>query len=726
MSNRVFGTAGRRAGGKLKVLQLALLAGTAALVMIPRAEAAGEIIDLTDPYDIYFFQRITALSANGGMYVGNIYDRVNTLYTAYHVSGQGGASSVPGFGGGASRAFGMSGDGQWVVGRSRHINDHERPFLWNVETGAIHDLGLLYPDIPNAHSTAYDVSGDGTRVVGEYSRAGILRGFAWIKDATTGQVDNEQMYQLSGLDDADVWSAITISDDGRYAAGFSNGNATTEIAVRWDLSGLEAGGVGADVALNLGSLTDDQVGSSRSLDISGDGRVVVGWSYDADGIRRAFRWVEGATGGVVHNVQMYNLGVLEGASGSMGSQANAVTRDGNVVVGWSEWDEDGDTLAFRWTEETGMETVSDWLARHGVDTSSFATLTDATAVSDDGRVIAGMMTKSDFSSAAFIARVSDEPGGGGGGMMDVAEYQATLYAGAGGVADAGEFLTWLPLNGAHHRPLMMTPDLSGDMCAWATGDFAQHGWSSTDLALAEAGACVDLAGGSVRFGGAVGASSSWQDFALGGSSRLTGQYVLSEIDWQPNGTPLLVSLTGMLGSWQADIDRAYSNGGAVAISSGETQVTGGVVRLRADWLGAAQLGNTSINPYVSASLGHLHVDGYSESGGPFPASFDAQDLTHGEVRLGVTAITELSAQTKLSSTFEVAHRSGTAAAAVGQVDGLFGFSLGGGSYGQTWLRAGLELDHKINDQLSLSGSVHAASYGRDPSVAVSAGIKGAF
>jgi uncharacterized protein with beta-barrel porin domain len=290
----------------------------------------------------------------------------------------------------------------------------------------------------------------------------------------------------------------------------------------------------------------------------------------------------------------------------------------------------------------------------------------------------------------------------------------------------GEFLTWLPMNGAHHRPLMMTPSLSGDMCAWATGDFAHHGGSSANLALAEAGACVDLAGGSVRLGGGIGTSASWQTLALGGSLNMSGQYVIGEVDWQPDGTPLLLSVTGMLGGWKAGIERAYSNGAAKAVSSGSTNAFGGVVRVRADWLEAARIGNTSINPWASLAFGGLKVDGYRESGGPFPATFNAQQHNHADIRVGVTAITEFSTSTKLSTTLEVAHRTGTASIASGQVDGLFNFSLGGGTYGQTWGRLGLELDHKLSEQVSVSGSVHLASNGRDPSVAVSAGLKGAF
>jgi probable HAF family extracellular repeat protein len=461
-------------------------------------------------------------------------------------------------------------------------------------------------------------------------------------------------------------------------------------------------------------------GGSQAKAASEDGSVVVGWSNDPDGRMLAFRWKEGATNGVASNVQMMDLGTLGGDYAS----AEAVSRDGRWLVGISS-DEDNLDLAFRWSEEAGMEAVSDWLARHGVSTAGYR-LELALGISDDGTVVVGQMSDEDGGWFGYLARGAvDGEGEQPGGLMNINEYHASLYS-AAGIASVGEFLTWLPMNGAHHRPLMLTPNLSGDMCAWATGDFAHHGNSGTNLALAETGACVDLAGGAVRLGAAVGTTRAWQALSLGGAMNMSGQYVLGEADWQPDGTPLLLSVTGMLGGWQANIDRAYSNGAATAVSSGQTNALGGVVRARADWLEAAVIGNTSINPWASAAFGGLRVNGYDETGGPFPASFAVQVLGHADIRVGVTAVTEFSSQTKLSTTLEVAHRSGTAPSAVGQVDGLFSFSLGGGSYAQTWGRVGLELDHAINDAVALSGSVHLASNGRDPTVAISAGLKGAF
>ncbi len=720
MARRAFGTRARRRGG-VRVFGICLLLATTALVLAPRVEAAGEILDPSRPDLRWIYYGIPAISADGRIFAGNVYDDLNSLFTAYY-DDNGAVTSLGDFGGRYTEVRAISGDGRFVVGRSRAASAFDRAFSWDATTQTMQDLGLLYSGIPASHMEAWDISGDGTRVVGSYKRPGLTRGWVRIEGATNGEAGNEQMFRLNGLDQAGNWAAYAISADGNFAAGYSDGNATLGRAVRWDLRALPGGGTGADTILDLGSFLGEHDGGSSASDISADGRVVVGMASDDFGFNKAFRWVEGSTTGDADNVQMHNLGAL-GHDPLNQSRANAVTRDGAIVVGWSEANV-AQRLAFRWTENGGMESVHQWLARNGVDTATDQYLTDATAISDDGTVVAGVMVLPDGAERAYIARV-DGVAGPGGGLMDVAEYNATLY-GAAGIANAGEFLTWLPMNGAHHRPLMLTPNLSGDMCAWATGDFAHHGGSSTNLALAEAGACVDLAGGSVRLGGAVGTTASWQTLSLGGAVNMAGQYVLGEMDWQPDGTPLLLSVTGMLGGWGAKIDRAYSNGAATAVSSGQTNAMGGVVRVRADWLEAAVIGNTSFNPWASVSFGALHVDGYKESGGPFPASFGAQNLGHADMRIGMTAVTEFSSQTKLSATLELVHRTGTAASAVGQVDGLFNFSLGGGTYGQTWGRLGLELDHAINDAVALSGSVHLATNGRDPTVAVSAGIKGAF
>ncbi|MHA6297439.1 autotransporter domain-containing protein [Devosia sp. CAU 1758] len=700
MTERAFGIRKQRNEGRW--LLAGILMATTAMIMTPKAEAQDAGVTLWD-------WSIVGVSGDGRTYLGN------GPTSAYIANINGDELQLPDPVGVMMEARAINRTGNVVVGQFFDGSSARAfRFVGDTSGGVTTDLGTLTPLIGSASSRAHGVADSGGRVVGEAAWQGNQRGFVWIEGATGGVAGNEQMYALDGLSGGyDRTGALGISGDGAYAVGWSDGAGFARQAARWDLSSLGAGGAAS--VENLGSLTG-MVGYSFARSVSGDGSVVVGEAEDADGRTRAFRWREGATNGVSDNVQMLDLGDLGGQSAT----AEAVSRDGRWVVGMAET-EDAYDHAFRWSEDAGMESVAAWLDRHGVSTAGYV-LQTAKGISDDGNVVVGHMYGEHREGGGYLARAVS---GSGGGLMNIEEYHQTLYS-AAGIANTGEFLTWLPMNGAHHRPLTLTPDLSGDMCAWATGDFAHHGASSTGLALAEIGACTDLAGGNVRVGGAMGTTGSWQDLALGGSARMQGQYVLSEIDWQPDGTPLLLSLTGMLGTYKANIDRAYSNGAATAISSGETNAFGGVVRLRADWLEAAVIGNTSINPYASLGFGGMRVNGYSESGGPFPAVFNAQTTSHADIRLGVTAVTELSAQTKLSTTLEVAHRTGTAAAATGTVSGLFDFSLGGGSYSQTWARVGAELDHSLNDNLSLSTSIHLASNGRDPSITASAGIKGAF
>jgi probable HAF family extracellular repeat protein len=529
MTMRAFGIRKQRNEGRW--LLAGILMATTALVMTPKAGAQDAGITQWD-------WSIVGISGDGRTFVGH------SPTSAYIRNINGEEYQLPNPIGIMMEAFAINRPGTVVVGQSLG-GPAIRAFRFVGDTsgGVTTDLGTLTPLIGSASSRAYGVSDSGGRVVGDAAWQGNQRGFVWIEGATGGVDGNEQMYALDGLSGGyGQTGALGISGDGAYAVGWSDGAGFTRQAARWDLSGIDAGGTAS--VENLGSLTG-MVGYSFARSASGDGSVVVGESEDADGRTRAFRWREGATNGVSGNMEMLDLGDLGGQSAT----AEAVSRDGHWVVGQSRNEEDY-LHAFRWSEETGMESVADWLDRHGVSTAGYV-LQNAKGISDDGNVVVGHMYGENDEGFGYLARGESSSGGG---LMNIEEYHQTLYS-AAGIASTGEFLTWLPMNGAHHRPLMLTPDLSGDMCAWATGDFAHHGASSTALALAEMGACTDLVGGNVRVGGAVGTTGSWQDLALGGSARMQGQYVLSEVDWQPDGTPLLLSLTGMLGSYKANIER---------------------------------------------------------------------------------------------------------------------------------------------------------------------------
>lgn len=617
-------------------------------------------------------------------------------------------------GGNNSSALAVSSDGNTIVGEAQNADGYYRAFRVSAAGGGMQNLGTLTP-LLNANSFGLDVSDDGGRVVGYSTQGGRAHGFVWIEGADGGVEGNEQMFQLNELAGGYGRSeARAISGDGRYVVGYSDADGTTSVAVRWDVSALESGG--PPEIESLGSLIGD-TGWSVANAVSRDGNAATGASTNHDGYVRAFIWRDGADHGTPDNPAMAEIGTLGGNS----SYGLGISGNGRWVVGESSGGGGADLpMGFRWSEETGIESISDWMERNGVETDGVL-LATAAFISDDGSIVGGAMLDRDNIGRAYIARVDDEHGGG---VMDVDNYQRSLTANAS-AAGMGEFLSWLPLNGAHHRPLMLQPTLDGDTCVWATGDFARHEGDRANLALAEVGACAPVSD-AVTIGAGVGTSHAWQDLSQGGDARYDGRYLTGEIDWKPQDAPLVFSLTGVAGSWDVEIRRGYSNGAATAYSEGETQAYGGAIRARVDWLDAAVLGNTSINPFASIGIGSVHLGGYTETGGPFPARFDAQTLTTREVRLGVTAVTEITQAATLSTTLEAVHRHGDAPGASGQALGLFGFDLGGGTSGQTWLRAGAEIDYRVSESAVVSASFNAATAGRDPTVSGSIGFRAEF
>jgi probable HAF family extracellular repeat protein len=680
-------------------LSLAILLSTA---LTAPAWAAGSLTEVGEVAPTYYWYDATGVSGNGQFVTGFGIDGAgfrSFLMTPDGLvdMGMSGASDV------FARAVSNNGV---VVGET--FGAGTRAFRWTSTTG-YEDLGQL--EMLSGVNTVYakSISNDGTRIVGTSYRPSqsLFGAYVWVEGATTGVIGNEQMYGLGSLVPGRDSAAARISGNGQWVAGQASLSGGQGHAVRWSLADYEAAWT---TILDLGTLGGIY---SSAHDVSDDGRVVVGYATDGLSNARAFRWVEGSVGGAVGNPQMHDLGTLGGDE----SSAYALTSDGSVVVGEAQ-DADGDNEAFRWTEGTGMIRVSEWLAANGVDTGGMRLVT-ARDISDDGNVVVGQMGPTIHADRAFIARVDVEHGSG---LMDVAGYTHSLLANAR-MAQMGVDLTWLPMNGAHHRPLMAQGRVADDACLWSVSDLA--GRDGSGMALAEAGACGALGDGVVA-GLGMGASTAWQGLALGGSAQMSGAYVMGEIDWQPDGTPLLLSLTGMLGGWQANVSRAYTNGATTDISSGSTGIGAGVVRARLDWQDALVFSNISINPWVSASIGRTDIGGYTEQGGAFPAQFNGQQIVQSEVRLGVTAVAELTPATTLSGTVEVAHRGGTAPAANGQVAGLFDFGLGGGSFGSTWARAGLDLDHQLTDAVRLSGSLHAATQGQDATVSGSLGLKAVF
>jgi hypothetical protein len=284
----------------------------------------------------------------------------------------------------------------------------------------------------------------------------------------------------------------------------------------------------------------------------------------------------------------------------------------------------------------------------------------------------------------------------------------------------------LTLNGAHHRPLMMQKTGASGHCAWVNGDYAKFDDDDADNALFEIGGCKDFMAGQLRAGIGLGFNRISQDLAFSGNADIDGEYLLLELDYQAKNSPMIASVVGYYGKYDADIRRGYLTGAALDSSNGSADVDVWSIRARVDYPDIWSLGDASVTPYASFTVSHSRMDAYTETGGAAPASFNSRSHTARELRLGASVETVISERATVRGMLEGVHRFD------GDVDGLSGvvgatsFSLTNEDLHQTWARIGAELDYELQKDVNLSATLFAATTGEDPDYSGAISLKFGF
>ena len=305
-------------------------------------------------------------------------------------------------------AFDISEDGTKVVGHGTVPGGIEA-YLWTRD-GGIEGLG----DLPGGDyaSQALAISGDGNHVAGlasvepQSSSDSGFRAFIWdVETAAIGELPEDVLFAspriASGLSyDADV---VVGSTAGRHAFVYSNGESIEVLTAITDLARVSNDGALAvfpsDSSYWQAGIGVVQLGNNvQPNDISGDGSTIVGAEY----LSQAFRWTE--------QERFMPLGF---------SDALAVSDDGEVIVGHDINNET--SSAYIWIEGAGPHDLKSYLQEQfAIDLAGWQ-LHQARAISGDGITIAGTGTNPNGQPDVWVVALNAPPVADAGGPYEIAE-----------------------------------------------------------------------------------------------------------------------------------------------------------------------------------------------------------------------------------------------------------------------------------------------------------------
>ena len=264
------------------------------------------------------------ISADGNVIVGEGNSTLGTQFAWYWTPQAGQLQQVPVPGGPyTASARGVTGDGKVVVGvatfRLPDNSFQSEAFRWDRSLAAAVLLPQYTPP-PNAkpNSAASGVSDDGRRVVGVVLV--LLGAYAAARWDDGG---NPALFSQGG-DAIQAVTANAILPDGSVVVGSAVNTATGKgVAFKW----TSPTGV---VALPNPTTGYYAIDGATALNVSGDGRVIVGYGQNVAGDEEAIFWVDG---------QPYRVSDVAYAAGVLPPswqpfRATGVDYFGNTIVGW--------------------------------------------------------------------------------------------------------------------------------------------------------------------------------------------------------------------------------------------------------------------------------------------------------------------------------------------------------------------------------------------------------
>ena len=600
---------------------------------------------------------VTDVAPDGSIAVGES-DSVLGFNQAFYWTSGTGIMAIPLFAGstGQGRAHAVSEDGSTVTGYMINALGDNETFYWTAGGGTV-ALGM---SAGWTSHTGYDISDDGSAIAGTGSYMGSSHNaFHW------NAVDGMTAIPLlpPGVNPSAYNDAEAISGDGLTVVGYNEYQATGGEAFIW----TAAGGV-----VGMGFLGTDDLSSATYVNYDGS----MAYAYSWGGSPTAFRWTS-ADGPVSMNQLMTDAGIVLG--------------DLNIDYIWSASD-DGDYVSGTATDTVTFAGVN-FIANLNSSTPGIVTpggiaqsVGSMPALKEQGT----QKTLTQIGQSLFAARlhpmIASTPS-----TQSVAlntSVPADIAPAAG--PDSSSFF---------NQPQRISGFIVGSLGAGQNNDldnWGVNGLAGFKFAMSDDfNIGVGINGSAARTNGLF---DSHSDITSRGASLLTA--------YEPdNGLRLYTSLFGA----KLDIDthREY-DAGAIDASDGETDglAFGGAIRLGYETPISAA---TSLQPFLEAHVTHVKVDGYTETGGSFPATFSEQSETTKLGKIGIEGKYKFSPTLHLTSQIAYVRSSSNDSSSVQTSVGGLTFTTDGDEGDKGWGEMTLGAQWSASESTQFSAELNARS-----------------
>jgi outer membrane autotransporter protein len=169
------------------------------------------------------------------------------------------------------------------------------------------------------------------------------------------------------------------------------------------------------------------------------------------------------------------------------------------------------------------------------------------------------------------------------------------------------------------------------------------------------------------------------------------------------------------------------NGSSSSTSSGSTRGDNYGALARFGWA-FQPAGPVTVIPFGEYDVTATHLDGYTETGGAFPATISAMDETGQSTRLGGEWRYAIDRGVSLWSSLDWAHRFGAAAPSISaSLTGLFNVSTPAITSGRDWLEAAAGIAAPLGAKTTVNAGILVAAFSKTaPSVQGDIGVGAHF